>query len=73
MSALQRIGEMLVSRKIITQEQLDEALVLQKQTGEKLGNILISLGYVTEEVLLSFLSRQQGLEFIYIREYSISR
>ncbi|MFQ3675851.1 MAG: ATPase, T2SS/T4P/T4SS family, partial [Endomicrobiia bacterium] len=72
MSALQRIGEMLVSRNIITQKQLEEALLLQKQTGEKLGNILTSLGYVTEEVLLSFLSRQQGLEFIYIREYELS-
>lgn len=72
MSSVQRIGEMLVSKKIITQEQLNEALVLQKQTGEKLGNILVSLGYVTEEVLLSLLAKQQGLEFVYIKEYDLS-
>lgn len=68
---MQRLGEMLVSAKIVTQKQIDEALMIQKQTGEKLGNILVNLGYITEEVLLSFLARQQGFEFVYLSEYDI--
>ncbi|MFN3550212.1 MAG: GspE/PulE family protein [Endomicrobiia bacterium] len=69
--AVQKLGEMLVSTGIITEQQLQEALTLSKQTGEKLGYILINLGYITEDVLLSFLARQQGLEFVYLSEYEI--
>ncbi len=70
---MQKLGEMLVSTKIITKEQLEEALTIQKQSNEKLGQILVNLGYITEDVLLSFLSRQQGLEFVYVSEYNISK
>jgi type IV pilus assembly protein PilB len=66
-----KLGEMLVSAGIVTQQQIEEALVLQKQTGQKLGNILVNLGYITEDVLLSFLARQQGLEFVYLSEMEI--
>ncbi len=66
-----KIGEMLVSAGIVTQQQIEEALVLQKQTGQKLGTILVNLGYVSEDVLLSFLARQQGLEFVYLSEIEI--
>ncbi len=69
--AIQKLGEMLVSTGIITEKQLQEALVLCKQTGKKLGYILVNLGYITEDVLLSFLARQQGLEFVYLSEYEI--
>ncbi|MEO0225018.1 MAG: GspE/PulE family protein [candidate division WOR-3 bacterium] len=68
---MQRLGDMLISANIITQKQLEEALTLQKQTGEKLGQTLINLGYITEDVLLSFLARQQKLDFVYISELDI--
>ncbi|MCS7151865.1 MAG: type IV-A pilus assembly ATPase PilB [Endomicrobia bacterium] len=68
---MQRLGDMLIAAKIITPKQLEEALTLQKQTGEKLGSILVNLGYITEEVLLSFLARQKGFEFVYLSEYEI--
>lgn len=67
------LGEILVAKGMITKEQLEEALSLQRQTKEKLGAILVSLGYLTEDVLLSFLSRQQGLEFVYLKEYDLSK
>lgn len=68
---MQKLGDMLISANIITQKQLEEALTLQKQTGEKLGQTLINLGYITEDVLLSFLARQQKLDFVYISELDI--
>lgn len=68
---MQKLGEMLVSSRIITPQQLEEALILQKQSNEKLGHILVNLGYITEDVLLSFLSRQQGLDFVYLSEFEI--
>ncbi len=68
---MQRLGDMLVAAKIVTRQQIDEALNLQKQTGEKLGTILVNLGYISEDVLLSFLARQQGMEFVYLSELDI--
>ncbi len=68
---MQKLGEILLSTGLITKENLNEALVLQKQTGEKLGNILVNLGYITEEVLLSILAKQQEIEFVYVSEYEI--
>jgi len=66
-----KLGEMLVSAGIVTRQQIEEALVLQRQTGQKIGSILVNLGYISEDVLLSFLARQQGLEFVYLSEIEI--
>jgi hypothetical protein len=42
------IGEILIEKGLITREQLDQALAVQKdQPGEKLGIILVSLGFVS--------------------------
>ncbi len=55
------LGEMLIETNAITQKQLDEALEIQLKTGDRLGNILKNLGYVTEDVLLETLSQQLGI------------
>ncbi len=55
------LGEMLVEENAITQKQLEEALDIQIKTGERLGNILRNLGYVSEDVLLDTLSQQLGI------------
>ncbi|MCX7956779.1 MAG: type IV-A pilus assembly ATPase PilB [Endomicrobia bacterium] len=68
---MQRLGDILISANIITKDQLEEALTLQKQTGDKLGQTLINLGYITEDVLLSFLARQQKLDFVYLSEIDV--
>ena len=46
-----RIGNALVTQGAITQEQLNEALALQKQTMQRLGHVLISESMVSEETL----------------------
>ena len=56
----QKIGDILVHQKIITSEQLDNALTEQKSTKDKLGSILISQGTITEEELVNAYSMQCG-------------
>jgi hypothetical protein len=53
-----RIGEMLVEAGILSRQQLEEALNAQLIYGGKLGTNLVEHGFVTEEFLTSFLSKQ---------------
>ncbi len=52
---------MLVRAGLITSEQLDDALALQKSAGGRIGSTLVKLGYVSEEEIASFLGRQYGV------------
>ena len=49
------IGELLVQEDILSPEQLDEAIALQRRAGGRLANAIISLGYLTREQLHQFL------------------
>jgi type IV pilus assembly protein PilB len=68
-TSLKKLGSLLVDVGIMNQEQLNEALEIQKRSGGKLGQILLQLGYVTEEVLLTFLGKQVGMQFISLQEF----
>lgn len=57
-----KIGQILLSRDIITKEQLEEALETQRNTGEKLGEILIKKGFISDETLIELISFQRGFE-----------
>jgi type IV pilus assembly protein PilB len=61
-----RIGELLLREKKITAKQLDEVLAEQKRQGgrQKIGNLLIQKGFIDQETLLLFLSKQFGLPMI---------
>jgi len=54
----EKIGTMLTRANLITEEQLQVALEEQKKTGDKIGSTLIKLGYVEDETLVKFLSKQ---------------
>lgn len=56
-----RLGDLLVDSKLITRQQLQEALAAQKVTGERLGQTLINLGFVREEDILNALEMQLGI------------
>src|SRR6202049_2996685 len=56
-----RLGEILMQRKLLEQDDLDRALELQKERGDKLGKILIDLGFIAWRDLLSALSDQLGV------------
>lgn len=60
----EKIGQILLNRNIISKQQLDEALNIQKGTGEKLGEILIKKGYISDETLMELVSFQRGFEVI---------
>ena len=66
-----RIGELLLKEKRITPEQLQEALNAQRQSGGKLGNSLVSLGFVKDEDITALLSKQYGVPSIALDQFEI--
>lgn len=63
-----RIGDLLLSQGMITQQQLDTALSEQKIRKTKLGETLIALGYVSQKDFADVLSRQLGVESVDLRK-----
>ncbi|MET2900418.1 GspE/PulE family protein [Vibrio rotiferianus] len=59
-----RLGDLLVEEGIVTEEQVQQALASQHETGQKLGDALIALGFISEKQMLNFLSQQLGLPLI---------
>ena len=43
------LGEKLIAANVITKEQLEQALSEQKATGQRLGDVLVSKGYATND------------------------
>ena len=64
-----RLGELLIDGGLITPGQLQNALQEQKRTGEKLGQILVNLGYITEETLGEFLGNLLGVPYVNLENY----
>jgi type II secretory ATPase GspE/PulE/Tfp pilus assembly ATPase PilB-like protein len=62
------IGEMLLEEGIITKEQLKDALEEQKRSGDKIGQILIKMRYISKEILWTFLGYQMGVPFVNLDE-----
>ena len=67
-----RLGDLMVSNKLISQSQLEEALADQKKSGRKLGKILIENGYVSENQMLEVLSNQLSIPFIDLIHYKFN-
>jgi type IV pilus assembly protein PilB len=65
------IGQILLERGLISQEQLDEALKVQKNTTEQLGRILVELGFVTEKDVLRGHAEQLGIPFLELDRTSV--
>jgi type IV pilus assembly protein PilB len=66
-----KIGELLLEAGIITRQQLDEALQIQKKTGKKIGEILVEKGYITEDEILEVLEFQLGIPHVKLDQYVI--
>jgi type II secretory ATPase GspE/PulE/Tfp pilus assembly ATPase PilB-like protein len=65
------IGESLVQMQVISAEQLQNALQLQKEHGEKLSEILISQGIIRAEELASFLSIEWNIPLIDLKTHTV--
>ena len=66
-----RLGDLLISAGLLTQEQLEEGLALQKGTGKRLGTVLQENGFITESELIEALQMQLGIEFIDLSKVNI--
>src|SRR4051812_33478490 len=67
----ERLGDLLVKEKVITSEQLKQALSDQKSNGGRLGAVLVKLGFLTDEDVTNFLSRQYGVPAINLSYFEI--
>jgi len=68
---IKRLGESLIERGLISQEDLDEALEEQKTTGELLGQILIRKQFVREAQICQVLAKLLGVDFLDLSEIEI--
>ena len=66
-----QLDQLLLARRLLTDEQLEEARDTALQRGRSLGRVLIELGYVSEAGLVAILAEQLGLEFIDLTETSL--
>src|SRR5690348_15295461 len=66
-----RIGELLLKEKLITAEQLQQALSAQKAGGGKLGYNLVKMGFVKDEQVTALLSKQYGVPSINLAQFKI--
>jgi len=66
-----RLGDLLVQQKLISQAQLSEALDKQRQSGRKLGRVLIENGFVTEDEISGAIARQLNIPFLDLRQINV--
>ena len=62
-----KLGEILLSRDLVTEDQIREAIALQKELGKRMGHIMLDKGWITEHDMLSVLSEQLSLPSVAIR------
>ncbi len=62
-----RLGDLLVEKGLLTASRVEEAIVLQKRHGQRLGQIFVDKGWITEKALLGVLSEQMDIPYINLR------
>ena len=66
MHAPAKLGERLVARNLISPAELEQALELQRERNDKLGKILVDLGFIAQREVMAELSDQLGLQLVVI-------
>jgi hypothetical protein len=66
-----QLGELLIELGVIKQQQLDKALVVQKQKGGLIGEILVDLGFAKEEDIAQSITVQYGFPYLPLANYDI--
>ena len=67
-----QLGELLLEKGIINQEQLEKALKIQRERGGLIGQILVMLGYAKEEEIAQALTVQYGFPYLPLDNYEIN-
>ena len=66
-----KLGELLIESGLLTIENLKDALEAQKNTGKRLGEVLIDMKIISEEEMAFSLAMQLKIPFIDLIDYSI--
>lgn len=66
-----KLGDLLISKGLVTATEFDSCLDESKQTGIRVGEVLIQKGYLTEDQVYRAISEQQGLDFIDLNDSGI--
>lgn len=66
-----RLGELLVTSGVITEEQLLQALEIQRKKGCKLGEVFVNEGFVTEEQIMKVLESQLGIKSLDLSKFYV--
>jgi general secretion pathway protein E len=67
-AAAPRLGEILIARGLIAQEDLDRALELQSERNDRLGKIMVDMGLLAQRDLLAIIGEQLGVPLATIGE-----
>jgi MSHA biogenesis protein MshE len=67
-----RLGEILVAQKLLSLEQLKDALTEQKKSGRRLGRVLIDQKLLSEEQIAQALARQLNIPFVDLKFYNFN-
>src|SRR4029079_6230025 len=67
-----RIGELLLKEKLITPEQLQQALNHQKANGGKLGLNLVQMGFIKDDEITTVFSKQYGVPWTNLAQYELA-
>ena len=67
-----RLGELLVDERIITPDQLDQAVREQEETGGYIGQILVQKGFATDQAISEYLVRQLKIPRLSLLDYDIN-
>src|SRR5215210_4720899 len=67
----ERIGDLLMREGLITREQLDRALLEQKQNGTRVGYNLVKLGFIPETELTRMLARQYRMPAVDLSKFEV--
>jgi len=66
------LGEMLVQGGLISNEQLEQALRIQKKTSQFLGVTLVHLGFIKEDILFPVIARQLNIDYVKLEGLKLS-
>jgi len=65
------LGQLLLERGMLKEDQLNQGLAQQKQKGGLIGEILVELGFVREEDIAQALTAQYGFPYLPLNNYEI--
>jgi len=65
------LGELLLQEKLLTEDQLENALDFQKKNEVPMGSALIALGFISEEEMAQALSRQLGYPYVDLDQFEV--